>query len=262
MTIWRLARRALAGAALLALAACVQTRTGTVLQPANEAEAAEYNLQLGISYLRQGNLQAAREKLEKAIEQDPGSATAHAALGLVYERLDDADGAERNYRKSVSLDRNDPDSLNSLAVFLCSKRGQPEEGLRYFDRALSIPLSQRNANRAMLNTNAGTCAKRVDLERAEAYLRAALALQPGSPDVLLQLADVAYLRGNYLQARAFLERYLAVSQPGPAALWLGVRVEQALGAADAARNYADQLRTSFPASVEAGLLLEQERGEG
>ncbi len=262
MTIREVARRALAVTALLALSACVTTRTGTVLRPADDAEAAEYNLQLGISYLRQGNLQAAREKLEKAIEQDPGSATAHAALGLVYERLDDADGAERNYRKSVAIDRNDPDALNGLAVFLCSKRGQPEEGLRYFDRALSIPLSQRNANRTMLNTNAGTCAKRVDLARAETYLRAALALEPGYPDALLQLADVTYLRGNYFQARAFLERYLAVTRPGPAALWLGVRVEQALGAADAARNYAEQLKTSFPASIEAGLLLEQERGEG
>ena len=73
------------------LAGCITTTTGP--QPPRESsrEAAQINLQLGIGYLRQDNLPAAQEKLEKAIEQDPRLAMAPAALGLVFERLQDTD---------------------------------------------------------------------------------------------------------------------------------------------------------------------------
>ena len=62
--------------------------------------------------------------------------------------------------------------------------------------------------------------------------------------------------------RAFLERYLGKVEPSPAVLWLGVRVENALGDAAAASKYGDQLKRDFAESVETRLLLEQERNAG
>ena len=248
---------------MLSLASCVSSSTRpTSASPPSASDAAQYNLQLGISYLRQNNLQAAREKLERAIEQDPDLATAYAALGVVFERLEDPAGAERLYRRAVDLDPADPDNLNALAVFTCSRKQKPEEALKLFDRAIAIPLSVKAANRPMLYTNAGTCAKGLDLARSEAYLRQALAEDPQFADALLQLAEVMLERGNALQARGFLERYLARGKPTPAALWVGVRIEQSLNDAGAARKYGDQLRKDFPDSAETRLLLEQARARG
>jgi type IV pilus assembly protein PilF len=245
------------------LAGCVTTssRPEPAIAASSE-DAAEYNMQLGVSYLRQGNLPAARDKLEKALEQDPGLATAHTALGVVFERLEDPDGAEQHYRRAVELDGSDPDSLNALAVFTCARKQKPKEALKLFDRAIAIPLSVKTANRTMLYTNAGTCAKKVDLERSEAYLRGALKQDPKFPDALYQLADVSLERGNPLQARGFIERYLAAGKPTPAALWLGVRIEQALNDPAAAGRYGDQLRLNFPESSETRLLLDQSRSQG
>lgn len=248
--------------AALALQACITRSTAPQPADASREDAAQYNLELGIGYLRQGNLQAARDKLLRAIKEEPNLATAHSALGLVYERLEDPDGALREYRKAVDLDPKNPDALNALGVFLCSQRNEPQEALRYFDRAIAIPLSVRNANRAMLFTNAGTCAKQVDLPRAEAYLRRALQEDPQFPDALLQMGMVTFEQGNALTARAFLERYLATAKPSAAGLWLGVRVEQSLNDAAAAKKYADQLRQQFPDSVEAGLLRAQPGPKG
>ena len=253
---------ALAVLALAAIAGCVTTSSRPAPTPASEEEAANYNMQLGISYLRQGNLPAARDKLEKALEQEPGLATAHAALGVVFERLEDPAGAERHYRRAVDLDGSDPDNLNALAVFTCSRKQRPEEALKLFDRAIAIPLSVKTANRTMLYTNAGTCAKRVDLARSETYLRGALAQDPNFPDALYQLAEVSLERGNSLQARGFIERYLATGKSTPAALWLGVRIEQSLKDAAAANRYGEQLRKNFPGSNEARLLLNQSRSTG
>lgn len=228
----------------------------------DKKEAAQYNMQLGIGYLRKGDLKTAQAKLERAVADDDSLATAYSALGLVFERLGDQAGAEKNYRRAVSLEPANPDALNALAVFLCQQKREPVEALRYFDRALAVPLSQAFANRAMLNANAGLCAKRVDMARAESYLRAALAADPNYRDALVQLADVALARGNYLQARGFVERYLAAGPATPDALWIGVRVEQSLGAATAAGGYASRLKSEFPLAEETRLLLESERNGG
>jgi len=248
-------------ATALPLAACITTSSRPE-PPVSMKEAAQYNMQLGINYLRQGDLQAARTKLEKAIEQDDSLATAYSALGLVFERLGDNPGAEKNYRRAVSLAPDDPDALNALGVFLCLQKQETSEAMRYFERALAVPLSKSDSNKAMVYTNAGVCAKRVDMGKAESYLRSALAADPNFAQALLQLADVSFGRANYLQSRAFLERFLAASPATPDALWLGFRVENALGEASAARTYGERLKKEFPESVETRELLESQRNAG
>jgi len=249
--------------AVLAIAVCACVSTSSREKPvASKKEAAQYNMQLGISYLRQGDYRTAQAKLEKAIADDSSLATAHSALGLVYERLGDEAGAEKNYRRAVSLAPSDPDTLNALAVFLCLEKDSSAEALRYFDKALAVPLSKSYSNKAMLYANAGLCAKRVDLPRAESYFRSALASDPNYRDALLQLADVSFSRANYLQSRAFLERFLAGGSATADALWLGVRVEKALGEQTMAARYAERLKKEFPESAQTRQLFESERNAG
>ena len=255
------ARFALVLVTALALGACVTSSSKPKVQ-IDRKEVARSNMELGITYLRQNELQTAQSKLEKAIAADDSLAPAHAALGVVFERLGDMPAAEKNYRRAVSLEPDNPDTINALAAFLCLQKREPVEALRLFDKALAVPLSKAYSNRAMLNTNAGLCAKRIDMERAEGYLRAALAADPAYPDALLQLADVTFSRGNHLQARAFLERYLAGARATPEALWLGVRIEKALGERAAADRYAARLTSEFPASEQTRELLESQRNGG
>ncbi len=246
----------------LTLTACITQTTGRVQTGEKPVQAADLNTQLGIGYLRQGDWQSALVKLQKAVELDRNNVIAHRALGLVYQNLGDTDGAERHFRRAVLLAPQDPDALNSLAAFLCPDDDRRNEALRLFDRALAIPLSTAVSNKAMLYTNAGVCLKGVDLERSENYLRSALAADPKFSDALLQVADVSYQRGNYLQSRAFLQRHMVIGALSPSALWLGVQVEQSLGDFPAADEFGAQLRKDFPESVETRLLLEQLRDAG
>ena len=243
-------------------ASCVTETVGGIQSHEQSEEAAELNVQLGIGYLRQGDWQTARVKLEKAVELNPDNVVARRALGLVYQNLGDAKGAEKQYRKAVSLASRDPDALDSLAAFLCGEESGQKEAMKLFDRALSIPLSKSFSNKALINTNAGVCIKTSDLARAEDYLRAALVADPQYGEALLQLADVSNQRGNYLQSRAFLQRHLAVSPPSPGALWLGVRIETSLGDFRASDDFGNKLRKLFPESVETRQLLEQLRDAG
>ena len=241
---------------------CVTETTGRRPPVEQPGEASDLNVQLGIGYLRQGDWQSARTKLERAVAQDADNVVAHTALGLVYQNLGDTAGAERNYRRAVTLAPKDPDALNGLAAFLCREESGRTEALKLFDRALSIPLSTQYSNKSMLFTNAGTCMKGLDLARSEDYLRTALAADPNYAEALFQLADVSFRRGNHLQSRAFLQRHLTVAAPSPAAFWLGVRIENAMGDFRAADEFGNRLRFDFPESVETRRLLEQLRDDG
>ncbi len=98
-------------------------------------------------------------------------------------------------------------------------------------------------------TNAGVCARSAGrLEQAERYLRQALTFQVDYPETYAQLAGVLHERGSDLQARAFVERFLAVAPATPDMLLLGHNIEVALKDTGAAAGFRDRLRKEFPES--------------
>jgi len=71
---------------------------------------------------------------------------------------------------------------------------------------------------------------------------------------------VRYQSGNYLSARAFMQRYFDVGPETPQTLLLAVRVELALGADQAADEYAVRLKRRFPRSEQAAELAKLTQG--
>ena len=104
-------------------------------------------------------------------------------------------------------------------------------------------------------TNAGVCARRNGrLDKSEEYLRLAVSQRSQYSEALLQMAGVSFERGNFLQARAFLQRYLGMAPASAEVLLLGYQVEKALGDAAAADDFSGRLRRQFPNSPEARIL--------
>lgn len=242
-----------------ALAAACVTTTTNVQHPAPAAEQAEANLNLGAAYLRQGRTDLALEKLERALEQDPRLAMAHSTIALVYDQLGDVDQAEQHYRRATQLEPDNPASANSYAVFLC-RHDRWRQAEPYFKRAASNP---RYPTPAVALTNAGVCARSAgELDKAEQDLRAALAKDPTFADALLNMAELSYQKQNYMQARAFTERYLDGGMPTAGALLLCVEVEEKLGDAQRVEQCALRLKHDFPESPEVAELEQLERNAG
>jgi len=137
--------------------------------------ASALNLELGAAYLAQGRLELARDKLIRATQQDPASPEAHRLLGMAYERLKAADGAERHYRRAVRLAPRDVEALNSLGVFLCRRDGGRREGMKLLDRAAGEATETR---RAAVYANRGVCELPLDRNSAAQWFRRALAHDP------------------------------------------------------------------------------------
>jgi type IV pilus assembly protein PilF len=243
----------------LACSACVTDGVKEKKPEPSMQEASDANLRLGAAYLRQGDLELAISKLQKAVDLNPKSAQAHATLALAYERLGLAEDADDHYLRAIRLTSNDAVIDNMYGAYLC-RNGKLEQAERYLLKAATNP---RYRTPEAAYTNAGICAQRAEqLDRAEEYFRAALQINPRYVAALWQMAELSHLRDRDLQARAFLQRLSATAALPPNALWLGLRVERRLGDREAADRYAQRLKSEFPDSRETAQLLELERDGG
>jgi len=233
------------GALLITQAGCITTESNPV--ETSPEDAAKANLQLGANYLQRGDLELAREKLEKSVSQDPKLPATRIYLAILYERIGDRKLAEQNYRTALKLDPNSPDVTNSYGGYLC-RTDRRREGLEYFRKAGENPL-YRTPEVAF--TNAAVCALGIpDQKAAETYLRRALEANPMFREALLRLSLLSLDTERPLQARAFLERFHSAGPATMDSLSLGVRVETALGDQVAAEAYRERLRNEFPDEME------------
>jgi len=230
------------------LAACANN-TGFKKAPPKETAATD--VQLAIEYMKLGKLALARDYIEKALGLDAGNPNVQMTAGLVYERLNDMRKAERAYSASYRLGRGDPNIQNTYAGFLC-RTGKAPAGEKLFAEIAVNPLYQTPE---VALVNAGVCvASTGDVVDAERYFNRALAIRPNLPEAMLQLANIAFDRGDGAQARDQVQRYLAVNPPTPEVLWLGFRAERKLGDSTAAAGYARRIQAEFPTSEQAQML--------
>jgi type IV pilus assembly protein PilF len=245
----------LAGVAVAVLLVACTSTAERKSEKENAARAASAYTQLGVEYLREGRYELSRTKLDKALELDPDYAQAHGAIAILYEKVGDTKLAEKHYKRAVQLNPDDSGGHNNYGQFLCFQ-GRYQDANEEFMKAAGNPFY---ASPAVPLTNAGLCAKRIpDAEQAEEYFRQALQQDPKFAPALLQMAVFNFEQGNFLSARAYLERFGQAAEHNPESLWLAVQTEFALQDHSASGNYALQLRQSFPKSEQAIMLLEWE----
>ena len=236
----------------LALSACVSGGDGRVAPGRSSSEAATINLQLAVEYMKLGNLPVAREKMERALRQDPDNPSVQATAGVLYERLGDEAKAEHYFASAARAGKDDPNIQNSYAGFLCRK-GKTVAGEKLFLEVARNPLYQTPE---IAYTNAGVCVRGTPAgaTAAETYFRQALNIRPYAPEAMLQLGDLMMERNEPQQSRELVEHFLAINKPTPEVYWLGVRAERKLGDLTAAAGYARRLEAEFPGSGQAQML--------
>ena len=206
---------------------------------------------LGQQYLQQGRLEIALEKLTKALSYDASYVDAHTVIAVLYETIGDNVKAGEHYRRAAQLRPKSGNELNNYGSFLC-RQGRYAEGRTYFDRALADPF-YRTPGIAL--TNSGSCLlKAGQREEAENVLRQALQHNPNDGETLLQLAQLSYDKGDYFNARGFIQRSETAAGSSADSLMLARNIELKLGNARAARDYTGRLLQNFPQSPQAQSL--------
>lgn len=227
--------------------------TGELGAPIKRQSPGDVYVELGIAYLKEGNVSEAFRNARKATLIDPQLAAGHNLLGILQQRLGQMGEAKKHYRRAVELEPRNPYALNALGTFLCAQ-AEFDSADGYLARALENPLYPTPWVAAY---NRGQCAEsKQDKVAAERHYRFALRKQAEFAPALIRMASLSFEQENYLSARAYLQRYAAVAPHTAASLWLGVRTERKLDDKDQVASYALQLRAKFPDSEEVRLLNE------
>lgn len=240
-------------ALMLLLALNAGCSSDPVRESANPAKAADLNAQLGLRYMLNGHNDVAMEKLQKALRYMPDHAAAHHYLAELYRRNDKPEKADDHYQEALDKTPDDSSLLNNYGVFLCSQQ-RAEDAEEYFLRVIDNPVYR---DKASVYENLGLCFRQESkLAKAEKYFRMALSENQRMLKSLISLSEINFEQENMLSARAYLQRFLALTEQTPRTLWLGIRIEKALGDYGAAMQYARELLREFPESAEANAYKE------
>lgn len=247
--------------ALLTACSSTTVKQGSLLNPSEgmnatsvtpNPTAANLNVQLGMGYLQQGDVERAKRKLLLAIAQAPNWAPAQDAMAYFLENTGEPQNAETYYKKAIALDPTSGAGHNNYGAFLCRTN-------RYQEADQQFMLAVQDVNyihTAEAYENAGLCAMKIpDFVKAQGYFQKAIAQDPHRTTSYLELAQITFNQKNYPQTQQYLNQYLqAVPEPNPESLWLAVRLARAQNDQTTAGKYAVMLLTRFPTSNETKWL--------
>lgn len=202
------------GFTALLLTACASG--GKVDGPSSDA--AKKNFDLGLAYVKQGQLEAAQEKFVRALSFDENYYAAYNALGAIYEEKKAYALAIKSYGRAAA-NKDYYLARSNYARLLCSN---PPNGVESIKSALAIykDISARvgGDKGAAALTGAGQCFTRVkQFPAAEMSFNQALEVSPAYLPALIELASVQQLQGKQAEARKSLQAYTSLAGATPRA---------------------------------------------
>lgn len=204
----------------------VEDSTTEKKRPADDGDgSAQSCLARGREYLEEGRLNEAIAELSRAVSLDPKLSQAHSLLAVAYDQKGLHDRAKESYARAVDVNEHDPEALNNLGYSLYLN-GNYRAAVDKLKRAAkyaptdarilnNLALAQvrlgrfddayRNFARAggEYSGHANVAALLVRMGRddvAVSHLEAARRLQPSSPNVLRQLAELYERTGDRAKA--------------------------------------------------------------
>ena len=220
-------------------------------QESSEYTAGKANIQLGTAYLQQGKFALAKEKLDKALAQNPKDPDVHTSLGLLYDRTGEVKLADKHFREALRLAPDRPDLSNNYAIYLC-KNGRVDEGVERFS-AVAANKYYRTPEVAL--TNAGVCLRGANKnDEAQKTFAAAIKARPNYSEATVQLAALHLERSQLTEARKVVDTYINAFRPNPDVLYTAVNVARAAKDKLAEEKYSRTLRMEFPDSAQARAL--------
>ncbi|MCW8956186.1 MAG: type IV pilus biogenesis/stability protein PilW [Gammaproteobacteria bacterium] len=218
-------------------------------------EAAKINVKLASGYIQRGDLEVAKVKLLKAIEQDDEYVPAYTTMAILMGLVGEPDEADDYYQKALDIDNKNPETLNNYGAFLCNQN-KVDEAIEQFNKVIR---NQFYETPEKSHANLGYClmkAKNPDYVTAEKHLRLALKSRPTMPSALLAMGELGIETRRYMMTRAYMQRFHAVSQPTASSLWYQIQAEKALGDQKHFIELSRELLKRFPSSVEAEKVMD------
>lgn len=229
-------KQLLAIALALGLVACQsqhQDDSAAAPQVSKRSQAASYNVQLGLGYLKQGDRPRAKEKLLTALRQDPQSADVNAAMAYFLEETGEVQDASQYYKRAIDKAMHKGAQYNNYGAFLC-RQGEYRQAERYFLKAVE---DEHYIHTAGAYENAGLCVLSIpDTAKAKTYFKKALEQDPMRKQSLFELVKLDIKAGEGKAALDTLLNHPELNKD-PEILALSERIAREAGRDDLAAEY-------------------------
>jgi Tfp pilus assembly protein PilF len=218
---------------------CAQTTVASTGDNISRAEQAERLVAEGAAAFERGDVTAARDFFQKALELNPASVTAHTNLGILADTAGDLEEAARHFSRAVRLEPSSSSVRNNYGVIL-QRLGRTREAAAEFEASLRADARQPNAlvNLAQIRFAAGTP---TDLRASADLFARAYEIAPDAGIARAQTV-IALRRKDPSAAAVHYRHYAALLSKESAAAVDGFGARSELGGA----------------LLEAGLLAEAE----
>ena len=205
-------------------------------QKALELNANDKTAQIGMALLLStaGRFDEALTYARRGVELSPTSATAHNQLGIALKRTGHLAEAIDEYREAIRLDREDAFSYNNLAIALANQ-GHVDDAIEDYQLALKYRPYYVEAH----NNLAAALLRKGNLEGAIEHCREALRLDPELFEARKTFGQALLAAGKPAEAVDQLNRFVS-RFPNDADVWTALvvandelnRTDQALAAAE------------------------------
>lgn len=227
-------------------------QTSDLENKADYKQAALLNIELGQTYLEQGQVSRAKKKLLHAVVLAPNLPEAHSSLGYFFETVGDNQMADKYHRKAISLGKEQGLFHNNYGIFLCDQNKYQEA-----DKEFTLAVKDYNYSKtAEAYENAGLCAlKAGDQVKAETNFNFAVRYDPKQVASLLELADLSFKKGEFVQAQDYLNKLKSQVEPSARILWLAIQIAKKNNDPDSIASNSLLLKNKFANSPEYNLYL-------
>jgi type IV pilus assembly protein PilF len=209
------------------LSSCITTTTGGFLVDTSDERATEDYVQLALAYFDADDMAGARRHVNNALDINARSSEAHMVLALIFQREGDVDLADENFRRSISLDRDNSRARNNYAALLFEQQRYRDA----FEQLRRVANDTEYEGRAIAFENLGRAALRLNRE-SEAQNAFARALQLNSNLYVsaVELSLIYLEQQDFPRARSSYQSYLTIVEfynvpHTPRALLAGIQIE-------------------------------------
>lgn len=188
--------------------------------------AAKFNLQLGMGYLEQGDVERAKGKFLKALKQSPKMPEVHYNMAHFYYLIDEYKLADSHFKKAIRFAKGSSKGVlgtarNNYGVFLCQTKKYDAAEFEFLT-AIDDP---DYADTASAYENAGLCALKANSpKKAKQYFQRAIKQNPLSTKALIEVADLYYKDNEITNARFYLDRYHQLTSSSKRSMLLSLRI--------------------------------------
>lgn len=235
--------RSLSMVAVLLLAACQSVPVNPKDNTGENPEAAQYNMQAGMGYLRQQQYQRALFKFDKALQQDPTLVQAGLGKAAALQSMARQTEAETVYKTLIKENPKRSEPVSAYAGMLCEQQ-RFQEAEQWVLAGLKKGAFDDGAMAYLRLSRCAIRGKRYDL--VATYLERASDISPKNLEIVLQRAWLGYLQNDYYKSKALLEYFESRSALRSDAAQLGYQIAVAENNVGRMATYGQILRQNYP----------------